>query len=67
MSTVVVGKICPQEVLVSLQEDALIIHNMEVFAINNNISNDLGDQCRAIENYSNALGSIEEQINYLFV
>lgn len=66
MSIVIVGTICPQEVLESLQSDALIMHNMEIFAINNNISNDIGDQCRAIENYSNALFSIEEQINLLF-
>lgn len=59
--------ISPEEVLVALQEDALIMHEMEVFAINNSISNDVGDQCRAIQNYAGALGSIEEQINQLFV
>lgn len=67
MSTVIVGTIGAQEVLEALQHDALIIHRMEVYAYNNVIANDIGDQCRAIENYSYALGSIEEQINQLFV
>lgn len=67
MTNVIVGTICPEEVLVSLQEDALIIHRMEVFAINNNISNDLGDQCWAVYNYTSVLGNIEQQINQLFV
>lgn len=67
MLRVIIGMISPEEVLLELQQDALIMHEMEVFAINNNISNDVGDQCRAIQNYSGTLGSIEEQINQLFV
>ena len=67
MSTVIViGTISREEVLASLQMDALEIHNHYVFAINNMVGDSVGDQVSAIASYASQLDSIEEQINSLF-
>lgn len=67
MNKIVVGVIDAEEVLLVLQSDAIEVHNRKVFAINNVIVDNIGDQYEAILGYDYILGSIEDQINSLFL